>query len=83
MSQWVFWWRIFVKNVFGRDIFCHQFPTNEILILKSPEMVIISCKLKGCLRLSTFIFRILSNLAKFTYGSTPIEQHHILKKTNH
>jgi hypothetical protein len=68
-----------VENIFGRDIlvqipyFKKKDPPKTKLILKSREMVTIACKLKGCLRLSTFIFWILPNLAKFTYGSTPIE----------
>ncbi len=36
--------------------------------------------MKGCLRLSTFIFAIWPNLAKYTYGQLPFEQHHKIEK---
>jgi hypothetical protein len=37
---------------------------------------------KGCSRFSTFIFMILPNLAKYTYGWSPVGQHHKIEKTN-
>jgi hypothetical protein len=36
--------------------------------------------MKGCLRLCTFIFAIWPNLAKYTYGQLPFEQHHKIEK---
>jgi hypothetical protein len=35
--------------------------------------------MKGCLRSSTFIFWISPNIAKYTYGQLPFEQHHRIK----
>jgi hypothetical protein len=36
--------------------------------------------MKGCLRFSTFIFSILSNLAKYTYGLLPLKQPQKIEK---
>jgi hypothetical protein len=36
----------------------------------------------GCLRFSAFVFWILPNLAKYTYGWSPLEQHHKILKKN-
>jgi hypothetical protein len=45
-----------------------------------PKKFTITSDMKGCLRFYTFIFLILLNLAKFTYGLSLIEQHHEVEK---
>jgi hypothetical protein len=49
-------------------------PEKEIQIFNK------AYNIKGCLRFSNFIFWTLSNLAKYTYGWSPIEQHHKIEK---
>jgi hypothetical protein len=36
--------------------------------------------MKGCLRFFIFIFWVLPNLVKYTYGWSPLKQHHKIEK---
>ncbi len=69
--------RHFVINVFRNEysvtifLFWGKFPKNKL-----PKITAIAYNLKGCLRFHTIIFWISPNLAKYTYGLLPLEQHH-------
>ncbi len=47
-----------------------------------PKIITIAYNVKGCLRFSNFIFWILSNVAKYDYGWSPLEQHQKIGKKN-
>jgi len=63
----------FAKKYFEKRIYYHKFLLFFILFFK--KLTTIAYKMKGYLKLSTFIFWILPNLAKYTYRSLPLEQH--------
>jgi hypothetical protein len=42
---------------------------------------LIAYNMKVCLRFYTLIFSVSPNLAKHTYGQSPLEQHHKIEKT--
>jgi len=42
---------------------------------------LIAYNMKACLRFYTLIFSVSPNLAKHTYGQSPLEQHHKFEKT--
>jgi hypothetical protein len=58
-------------------IFSFKFPVFKKILKKLPQS---AYNMKGCLRLSTFIFAIRPNLANYTYGQLPFEQHHKIEK---
>ncbi len=43
---------------------------------------LIAYNMKACLRFYTLIFSVSPNLAKHTYGQSPLEQHHKIEKKN-
>jgi hypothetical protein len=64
-------------SVQKRRIFFFKFPVFKKILKKLPQS---AYNMKGCSRISTFIFAIWPNLAKYTYGQLPFEQHHKIGK---
>jgi len=63
--------KIFFKRIFGCKMPCCFFEKNSNFF---PKIATVDSYMKGCLRFSTFIFSIFSNLAKYTYGLLPLKQ---------
>jgi len=83
MISVIFSWQIFTIL---QKIFLKTNILSRVLYSiedNSPKNFTITYNMKGCLRFYTFIFLILLNLAKFTYGLSPIEQHHEVGKKKH
>jgi hypothetical protein len=59
------------KNICWKNALLFFF-LNSILF---PKIATIDSNMKGCLRFSTFVFSIFSNLAKYTYELLPLKQH--------
>jgi hypothetical protein len=76
-SIFIFWVspnlaNIIMNDFLGKKKLCHKFPIYKKKFTKRlnfllPQIVTMAYNMKGCLRFSTFIFWISSNLAKYTY----------------
>jgi hypothetical protein len=82
MISVILFWQIFTIL---QKIFLKMNILSQVLYSiedNSPKNFTITYNMKGCLRFYTFIFLILLNLAKLTYGLSLIEQHHKVEKKN-
>jgi hypothetical protein len=73
-------WKYFEKRIFWSQVAYYlqkkKFNKNEFLFLISSKIPVITYNMKGCLRFSIFIFWILPNLSKYTYGWSSLDEHH-------
>jgi len=56
-------------------------PKKWFFLISKIRHYCVQYDMKGCLRFYNSIFWILSNLAKYTYGLSPLEQQHKIEKT--
>ncbi len=80
LAYWFIFWPILQIIFYCKFLVFFNCEKTGVNPPKLPTIATIAYNMKGCLRLSTFISWKSPNLVKYTYGWSPLEQHHKIKK---